>query len=348
MLRILLATLLLGIAPLLAQREKEPERPVFEYVGEPIAIDVNCGKEEIARFGMICPPDRPCPVFLELTSVEFVNGKVFAVGNLHSESMTLFTIVLASEDGGLNWTEPAERVPHAGLDRVEFFDDEHGWASGHVLDGRPKDPFFLLTTDGGENWRKRSVFDDGRTGEIQRFWFESGRSGGLLIDRLREPENGSRYERYETMTGAESWMIREVSQKPISPRRRIDPPRSDWRAIPDADAGAWQIQKQEGGGWLSLAEFRIEPGACAEHEEQIAETEPETTPAPAAIAGTAPTATPASQEPAAFDPDNPPVAADGVFVIRQGPPPLEATQEVKKAEGKDETDKRPTMKKPKP
>ena len=42
------------------------------------------------------------------------------------------------------------------------------------------------------------------------------------------------------------------------------------------------------------------------------------------------------------------MAEDGVFVIRQGPAPLETTQEIKKAEEEDEEDKRPTLKKPKP
>ncbi len=348
-----LAVILLLAAPAIApaQRTKATPNPVFEYTGAPIAVPVDCGNEAISTFGLVCPPHSPCPVFLELTSVAFIQGRVFAAGNLHSESVTLYTILLASEDGGLTWTEPAARAPRAGLDQVTFHDKEHGWAAGHVLDGAPKDPFFLITTDGGKNWRKRNIFGDGRTAEIQRFWFESDRSGSVLIDRLRQPETGSRYERHETMTGAESWMIREMSSTPIRPRRRIVSAPSDWRAAPDESSGAWQIQKRESGGWITIAEFLIEPGACAAREEEIAEAPPEPKPAPVSAAATQPapagTAGTAAADAGGFDPDNPPVAEGGVLVIRQGPPPLNPTQEVKTAPAEEqEEDKRPTMKKP--
>jgi hypothetical protein len=267
--------------------------------------------------------------------VAFVKGKLIAVGNLHSEGVTMFTVLLQSEDGGLTWTEPAERVLRGGLDRVYFHNDEHGWASGHILDGEPRDPFFLLTTDGGKFWRRRDILSSGQTAEIQRFWFDSDRSGGLLIDRQRDSEAGARYARYETMTGAESWMIREVSTKPIRPRRRVRPPESDWRVIADGGAGAWQVQKRDTAGWVSVAEFQIEPGVCVAVEEVIAEAPPRPRPE----------SEPEVAEP--LDPSELPVAPGGVFVIGSGPPPPNPTQEVKTAP-EEEEDKRPTLKKPKP
>jgi hypothetical protein len=270
--------------------------------------------------------------------------------------VTLYSVLLASQDGGLSWTEPAKRVPRSGLDRVYFYNEQHGWAAGHVLEGEPKNPFFLVTTDGGQNWRQREVFRDGRTAEIQRFWFDSERSGGLMIDRLKQPENGSRYERYETMTGADSWMIREVSSQPIRQRRRRARPEVDWRVVPDQKTGAWQVQKRGDAGWISVAEFAVEPGVCVAVAESLAEAAPPSSspsPAPASIrlgsGGAAETAE-ASEGDAeqTFDPDNQPVAEGGVFVIGQSPPPVNPTQEVKEAPAEGEEDERPTLTKPKP
>ena len=243
----------------------------YEYTGEPIRLALECSNGEMAQFGLVCPAGKPCPVYLELTSVDFMKGRLAVVGNLHGESNTMYSILLVSEDGGLSWNERFKRLPHSGLDKVYFHDETHGWALGYVLDGGPHDPFFLLTTDGGKFWRRRPIFDDGRAVVIDRFWFDSDRTGGLLADRLRQGENGARYERYETMTGAESWMIREVSTKPISVRRTRMRTTSGWRVIADEKAGSWQVQKQSDTGWITISEFQVETGLCVEREEDVAE-----------------------------------------------------------------------------
>ncbi len=327
MARFLMAVFLLVAGT--AQTTTATDQWLLEYRGEPLAVPVNCANDQIAEFGLVCPQGSPCPVYLELTSVAASGTKLFVTGNLHTDTTTLYSVLLASEDGGRTWSEPADRVRLAGLDRVFFYDDEHGWAAGHMLDGgRPRDPFFLLTTDGGRFWRKRAVFSDNRLAEIQHFSFDSGRSGVLLIDRLRAPESGSRYERYETMTGGETWMIREVSSKPIRLRRRlVRPAVSDW-SIESGETGTWEVRKHEGGGSVVITEFLVEAGACEAMPEMVAEAPPES---PEEVKATA--------EPQEQQPE---VAPGGVFVVG-APRPAPKPQETKR-----DTDDRPTMKKPGP
>ena len=265
------------------QQSEAPAQPLLEYAGEPLRFPFECSNDDIASFAMVCSAAAPCPVYLELSSVEPAGGKLFLVGNLHSHAATMYSVLLVSEDGGLSWSEPYERLRAAALDRVFFFDANSGWVSGHVLDPRPRDPFFLLTTDGGKNWRRRPVFSDGAMGLIERFWFDSEQTGGLLIDRLHPNEAGARYERYETMTGAESWMIREVSAAPIRIRNVLvssSDPNLDWHLTPDRESDAWRIEHSDGGQWSTVCEFRIEVGHCVPRREVLAEKPPEAAPQP--------------------------------------------------------------------
>jgi hypothetical protein len=70
----------------------------------------------------------------------------------------------------------------SGLDQIQFFDFENGWISGANLQSAPRDPFLLITTDGGKSWRPRPIFEESRVASIERFWFESRKLGTLLID----------------------------------------------------------------------------------------------------------------------------------------------------------------------
>ena len=141
-------------------------------------------------------------------SKEPVGAKTFIAGNLHTASATLDSILLVGEDGGKAWHEPFERVRLAVLDGIQFLDLQTGWASGYILHTLPHDPFLLLTTDGGTTWRLRPVTEEGRAGAIERFRFETRTNGALWLDRSQSGETDSLYERYESMTGGESWMLR--------------------------------------------------------------------------------------------------------------------------------------------
>ena len=293
---LLVAVLVFPVAVEAQSGDADDGPMLLEYVGEPLRLPFDCVAEDLAGFGLVCTEASPCTVYLELTTVDFVDGRLYLGGNLHSESATLYSVFLTSDDGGLTWFETYRRIRGAGFERVFFYDKNAGWAAGHMLDGKPRDPFFLLTTDGGETWRMRRLFGDGRTALIEKFWFDSARSGGVLIDRIQPNEAGARYEHYETMTGAESWMIREVSSQPIRIRRTPGgEPDRDWRVRVDADSAAWQIEHLEGRVWSAVAQFQVEVAHCVPVVEQLAEAEPEAPP----------------------EQDVEAVAPDGVFVIGQ-------------------------------
>jgi photosystem II stability/assembly factor-like uncharacterized protein len=82
-----------------------------------------------------------------LTAVEFVDAKTgWAVGH--------DSVILATADGGDNWTQqfsaPAEQRP---LLDVMFLDRDRGYAIGAY-------GFFLETADGGKSWNPRKVIED--------------------------------------------------------------------------------------------------------------------------------------------------------------------------------------------
>jgi hypothetical protein len=166
-------------------------------------------------------------------------------------------------------------VKGAGLDLIYFRGAESGWISGQVLTVPPRDPFFLLTTDGGAHWRRRNIFDDQRISLVQEFWFDDAKTGGLVIDRVHSSETGGRYERYETMTGGADWMIREVSPAPIRPRAaRTAMPDSAWRVREDAKTQSWQVEQRVGAGWKLVAAFALEAAVCVPKEEELSKPEP--------------------------------------------------------------------------
>jgi hypothetical protein len=148
----------------------------------PVKIDYACPPEDINSFGLACSAEDPCPVFLELTAVEAVGAKLFLAGNLHTQNATLRSILLTSDDGAKTWTEPFERIRAAAFEQIQFADFANGWVSGQIIEPLPRDPFVLLSTDGGKTWRQRPVFEESRIGTIADFWFESRTAGEMVID----------------------------------------------------------------------------------------------------------------------------------------------------------------------
>lgn len=240
--------------------------------GKPIRVAYECIPAELQAAGLSCSEDNPCPVYLELANIEAVGNKIFLTGNVHTSDTTLSSILLASEDGGGTWAEPHERIRSSGLDQIQFFDYQNGWISGANLQGAPRDPFLLITTDGGKTWRDRPLFEESRVAAIEGFWFDTPEHGLLLVDATLD---NAKRELYETRTGGESWAIRQASASPSffargqpgEPKFFVRSPTGEpgWRLQPEAATHSYAIERSEGGGhWHKAASFLVSIAACKE------------------------------------------------------------------------------------
>lgn len=269
-----LAALALGLR-MAAQVTPEPSRPAtLVNSGAPLRIPSPCTEEDIRALSLTCPAEHPCPVYLELSDFARLGQKIFLTGNLHTETTTLTSILLASDDDGRTWYEPHERIRSAGLDQIRFADFEVGWIAGYFVHALPRDPFLLITSDGGRTWRRRPVWSESRIGLIEHFHFEDRNHGWLWIDRFSEGEAG-RYEFYESKTGGESWMLRQISQQPVT-HKGSQPANPDWRLRADAQSKSYRLERRAG-TWQTVASFLIHAGECRE-----AEAPPPEPPEPAA------------------------------------------------------------------
>jgi hypothetical protein len=223
-------------------------------------VNFVCGPEDVRAFGLTCPAEHPCPVYLELTSVAAAGKKLFLAGNLHTEDVTLYSVLLASADGGKTWSEPHERIRGAGLDQVQFLDAETGWVAGASLGGVPRDPFLLVTRDGGATWQAGPVFGEGRAGSVTRFHFDSKTHGVLWIDRSFSDQS-DRYERYESTNGGESWAIRESSARPPA-KSPESTAASEVRLQTDAGTRSYRVERRTPAGWETVASFPVRAGEC--------------------------------------------------------------------------------------
>lgn len=240
--------------------EQPTENPPLQNTGKPMIVDPRCGEDDIRPAGLSCTIEDPCPVFLELASVEAVGNRIFVAGNIHTSATTLFSVLLASDDAGKTWREPSQRMRLAGLDRIQFIDFENGWVSGEVQHPLPRDPFLLVTTDGGKLWQARPIFGEPQFGSIQQFFFNSRTNGSLVIDRGRTGESG-RYELYETPNAGETWMLRQTDERPIQ-IKRASGVNADWRVRADAASKSYRIERRAESGWRGMAAFSVAIGAC--------------------------------------------------------------------------------------
>ncbi len=227
----------------------------------PQKIEKVCSTEDVLFFGLTCSEEDPCPVFLELASVEPNGSSLFLTGNLHTVNTTLFGLLLKSDDGGKTWTEPAKRIRSAALEQIQFADFQHGFIGGVKLEPLPRDPFLMTTADGGTTWRQTPLFEETQSGSIQQFWFESATNGQLILD---ESEGGAkRYERYETKDGGAGWEKQETAnhEMPLAQAR----PReyASWRIR--LDRVAYRVERKAANAsetWETVASFVIQPGDC--------------------------------------------------------------------------------------
>lgn len=224
----------------------------------PVRVEYTCPPEDIESFGLTCAAEDPCPIFLELSSVEAVGAKLFLAGNLHTASTTLYGVLLESEDGGKTWAEPVKRLRSGAFEQIQFVDFASGWISGQIIEPLPRDPFMLLTTDGGKTWNQRPLFEESRVGAIAQFWFDSRTTGELVFDRSQG--GTTRHELYESSTGGASWEVKEVTTSPIRLKKAGE--QRTWRLNADAGSKTYRIQRRAAGGWETVASFLIRIADC--------------------------------------------------------------------------------------
>lgn len=215
-----------------------------------------CSPEDISTLGLDCAEDSPCPVYLELTSVDGFGVSIFVTGDLHTVDTTVAGVLLASTDGGKTWSEPAKRLRSATLQQIQFFDAQHGWIAGNLLDPLPRAPFLLLTVDGGETWHRAAFPGDPEFGSIQQFWFDSAYRGQLVVDRSQG--NTAKYVLYSTSDGGETWTLKSTRTEGTGLAEAQ--PQADWRAIADKDS--YEVQRRTAAAWETLARFPILAGEC--------------------------------------------------------------------------------------
>jgi hypothetical protein len=261
-------------AALWGQPAPPAETPVIENTGKPMNVKAGCTAEMINDLGLSCSADEPCPIFLEFSGIAAVADRIIVAGNLHTTTTTLESILLTSDNAGKTWVEAHPRISMGVLDHVQFFDFELGWINGHILQPTPKDAFFLISSDGGKTWRKRPVSGESMPGGVQQFWFDSRTHGLMLIERPPS-DDGMRHELWESMTGGDSWSVRQVDSKPITVTRPAASP-SGWRIHSDSKTQSHRIERQAGTKWEPVASFRVSAGECkppppAEEKETVVE-----------------------------------------------------------------------------
>lgn len=246
-----------AVPPAAAAAPEKP--PVLENLGKPMVLPFRCTDDDMQYAGLSCSESEPCPVYLEIAAAEAVGDRIFAAGNLHTESVTLYSVLLGSADAGQTWREAHQRIRGASLDHIQFFDPATGWVSGESLAPLPRDPFLLLTSDGGETWREQPVFGESGYGSVQQFYFSSRKEGSLTLDR--GPGDGDRYALYESPDGGETWAIKEENAKPLR-LRHAPAAQAGWRVRADGPTHSYQIERQQDGHWIPAAAFAVEVGAC--------------------------------------------------------------------------------------
>ena len=86
--------------------------PLLLAADDPVRVEYTCTAADLEKFGLTCSEDEPCDVFLELASVEGVGSTIFAAGNLHTVTTTLYGVLLVTR-----WRQDMVRAESKHLPR---------------------------------------------------------------------------------------------------------------------------------------------------------------------------------------------------------------------------------------
>jgi hypothetical protein len=242
--------------------EPAPTPPLLENHGKPIEVPFRCTADDVRWAGLSCSEEEPCPIFLELSAAARSGERTVVSGNIHSEAVTLYSVLLATDNAGQSWSEAYPRVRGSAIDHIQFLDSGAGWISGEELFPIPQNPFLLFTEDDGKTWTERDVLHESaenRFGAVMQFFFTSKGTGSLLLDR-GQGSGMERYALFQSETGGQSWTIRQESGKPL--RLQQNSPSADWRVRADAASRAYHVEHRQGDGWSSIAAFAVKLEAC--------------------------------------------------------------------------------------
>lgn len=234
--------LLLSLVPMLAQA--------------PVHVDYTCTQADFDSFGLSCSEEQPCPVFFEVSAVDAFGSRIVVAGDIHTATTTLYGVVLTTEDGGAGWNEAFTRPRSTAFEQLQIIGD-HGWLSGQRLEPLPKDPFLLITSDGGKNWRERPIFEETRFGSIAQFRFETTLSGELIFDD--SVGKAVHQELYATKTGGDNWDLRQTGTKALHLKPVSD---AAWIVTAPPGSKTYLIEHAVGGKKQAFARFLIHIGDC--------------------------------------------------------------------------------------
>ncbi len=237
------ALLLLILVPLCAQ--------------PPVHVDYTCTPEDVESFGLTCSEEQPCALFFEVSAVDSIASQVFVAGDIHTATTTLYGVLLSTDDGGKSWNEAIPRLRSTSFEQFQII-QSHGWLSGQRIEPLPKDPFLMITADGGKSWRQRAMFEETRFGSIAQFWFESPENGELIFDD--SVGKAINQELYSTKSGGENWEIKQKSTTPL--HLKAARPETSWKITAAAGSTTYLIEHIVNGQKQTVARFLIHIGDC--------------------------------------------------------------------------------------
>jgi hypothetical protein len=247
------------------------QEPV-KFTGPVVRLNATCTEAQVQALDVSCTESAPCPLFLELASAATDGLRLFVAGNLHTDSATVASILLRSDDQGATWVDAAPRMDGVGLEQMQFV-LTHGWAAGATLTPPPARDPFLLVTDDGLNWRKQPVRLRSQAGVIDSYHFRSPSDGLLLIDNLRSRDEGFRYELFETRSAGSTWSVSQMSHSRPNPSPSPTPD-PNLRLREDGTQQQYLLEQKFQHEWKTVARFAVPAGRCQPQAPELAPPAP--------------------------------------------------------------------------